>query len=95
MRRSIVFLLVFAVAAFAAGSKTLDIYLVDVEGGNATLFVTPAGESVLIDTGNAGAAAPRIAARPRSRRTRVRARRAAAATASRPAPRRRAVRPSR
>jgi competence protein ComEC len=31
---------------------TLDIYVVDVEGGNATLFVTPAGESVLIDSGN-------------------------------------------
>ncbi len=31
---------------------TLDIYVVDVEGGNAVLFVTPAGESVLIDTGN-------------------------------------------
>ena len=35
-------------------SKTLDIYVVDVEGGNATLFVAPSGESVLIDTGNAG-----------------------------------------
>jgi len=32
--------------------KTLDIYVVDVEGGNATLFVAPSGESVLIDTGN-------------------------------------------
>src|SRR6516164_10062916 len=63
MRRSIVFLFVFALAAFAAGSKTLDIYVVDVEGGNATLFVTPAGESVLIDTGNGGAAASRDAGR--------------------------------
>src|SRR5262245_48745401 len=35
-------------------SKTLDIYVIDVEGGNSTLFVTPTGESVLIDTGNAG-----------------------------------------
>src|SRR5579862_8406646 len=32
--------------------NTLDIYVVDVEGGNATLFVAPSGESVLIDTGN-------------------------------------------
>src|SRR5205085_1583301 len=39
--------------------KTLDIYVVDVEGGNATLFVTPSGQSVLIDTGNGGAAAAR------------------------------------
>src|SRR5947208_15595269 len=36
---------------------TLDIYIVDVEGGNATLFVTPSGESLLIDTGNFGPAA--------------------------------------
>lgn len=32
--------------------RTLDIYWVDVEGGGATLIVTPAGESVLIDAGN-------------------------------------------
>jgi competence protein ComEC len=31
--------------------KTLKIYFVDVEGGQATLFVTPAGESLLVDTG--------------------------------------------
>jgi len=41
--------------AQAPASKTLDIYVVDVEGGNATLFVSPSGESMLIDTGNAGA----------------------------------------
>ena len=44
-------------------AKTLDIYVVDVEGGNATLFVPPSGESVLIDTGNVGPAAARDAAR--------------------------------
>jgi competence protein ComEC len=44
-------------------AKTLDIYLIDVEGGNATLFVTPSGESLLIDTGNGGAAATRDADR--------------------------------
>lgn len=44
-------------------SKTLDIYVLDVEGGNATLFVAPSGESVLIDTGNGGAAAVRDAER--------------------------------
>ncbi|MGE0702634.1 MAG: ComEC/Rec2 family competence protein [Vicinamibacterales bacterium] len=38
---------------------TLDIYVIDVEGGNATLFVAPSGESVLIDSGNPGAAAAR------------------------------------
>jgi len=31
-----------------------DIYWVDVEGGAATLMVTPTGESILIDTGNPG-----------------------------------------
>jgi beta-lactamase superfamily II metal-dependent hydrolase len=31
---------------------TLDIYVVDVEGGNATLFVSPSRQSLLIDTGN-------------------------------------------
>src|SRR6187455_351473 len=40
-------------------SKTLEIYVVDVEGGNATLFVAPSGESLLIDTGNGGPAATR------------------------------------
>src|SRR5262249_20601516 len=43
--------------------RTLDIYVVDVEGGNAVLFVTPGGESVLIDTGNVGAGAARDAGR--------------------------------
>lgn len=50
-------------AAQTRNSKTLDVYVVDVEGGNATLFVAPSGESLLIDTGNAGAAAPRDASR--------------------------------
>jgi beta-lactamase superfamily II metal-dependent hydrolase len=31
---------------------TLDIYVVDVEGGNAMLFSAPSGESLLIDAGN-------------------------------------------
>src|SRR5262245_27345801 len=38
-------------------TKPLTIYVVDVEGGNATLFVSPSGESLLMDTGNAGAVA--------------------------------------
>ena len=46
-----------AMTPFGAAAQTrttLDIYVVDVEGGNATLFVPPSGESVLIDTGNVG-----------------------------------------
>jgi beta-lactamase superfamily II metal-dependent hydrolase len=35
-------------------AKPLQIYFVDVEGGQATLFVTPEGNSLLIDTGWAG-----------------------------------------
>ena len=35
-------------------SKTLDIYIIDVEGGNATLFVSPSGGSLLVDSGNGG-----------------------------------------
>src|SRR6266850_4701234 len=68
MRTTIVCLLTlasFAVPALAQnrGAKPLEIYIVDVEGGNATLFVTPSGETVLIDTGNGGAAAARDAGR--------------------------------
>jgi competence protein ComEC len=46
-----------------ARNQTLNIYLVDVEGGNATLFVAPSGESVLIDTGNVPPGATRDADR--------------------------------
>ena len=48
---------VVAIAAFslrmyaAADSRPLRVYLVDVEGGQATLFVTPEGHSLLVDTG--------------------------------------------
>ena len=34
--------------------KTLDIYYIDTEGGQSTLFVAPNGESLLVDTGNGG-----------------------------------------
>ncbi|HXK10251.1 MAG TPA: MBL fold metallo-hydrolase [Vicinamibacteria bacterium] len=34
--------------------RHLDVYWIDVEGGAATLIVTPAGESVLVDAGNPG-----------------------------------------
>lgn len=52
--------LVFAVGAVlgpgaqTGARSTLAIYVIDVEGGNATLFVAPSGESVLIDSGNGG-----------------------------------------
>ena len=34
--------------------STMDIYFVDVEGGQATLVVSPSGESMLIDAGSPG-----------------------------------------
>lgn len=39
-------------------TRTLDVYWIDSEGGGSTLVVTPAGESVLIDTGNPGGRDP-------------------------------------
>ncbi len=56
-------LLTCSVSTGAAAQGTLDIYLIDVEGGGATLFVTPQGESLLIDTGNGGENAARDAGR--------------------------------
>jgi glucose/arabinose dehydrogenase/beta-lactamase superfamily II metal-dependent hydrolase len=46
--------LVGAGAPRAQAPKPLDIYFIDVEGGQATLFVTPSGESMLIDAGHPG-----------------------------------------
>jgi competence protein ComEC len=37
--------------ALLAGEKTLNIYFIDVEGGQSTLVVTPAGQSLLVDAG--------------------------------------------
>lgn len=42
-------------ASAQATKPTLDIYITDTEGGKATLFVTPSGQTVLVDTGNPGA----------------------------------------
>ena len=67
MRRFGCFVVMVVTASALSGqggaTKTLNIYVVDVEGGNATLVVSPTGESLLIDTGNAGAGAVRDATR--------------------------------
>jgi competence protein ComEC len=48
-------LVVLSIASLVAATPgTLDIYWIDVEGGGATLIVTPSGESLLTDTGNPG-----------------------------------------
>ena len=64
---SLVCLLLFCCGALLAQQRSgdLKIFFVDVEGGQSTLFVTPAGHSLLIDTGwpgNGGRDADRIAA---------------------------------
>ena len=47
-------LIVALAAASALSAQTLRIFAIDVEGGKATLYVSPSGESMLIDTGYAG-----------------------------------------
>jgi competence protein ComEC len=61
-------LLLPAISLAGKDDKRLDIYWVDVEGGAATLLVTPQGESVLVDTGNPG---PRDASRIAEAATKV------------------------
>ena len=59
--------LILATAALAFAQartqKTLDVYVIDVEGGNSTLFISPSGESLLIDTGNVAPGAVRDSGR--------------------------------
>jgi len=60
INKLIVIVAIFAgMLAAQRTSGALDIYIIDVEGGNAVLFVSPGGQSLLMDTGNAGAAAVR------------------------------------
>jgi beta-lactamase superfamily II metal-dependent hydrolase len=47
-------LLLILLAAGPTAAQTLDIYFIDTEGGQATLYVSPTGESMLVDTGNPG-----------------------------------------
>src|SRR5262245_51320459 len=47
----VVGLLAGAASSATAQSRNLNIYWVDVEGGAATLVVSPSGESMLIDSG--------------------------------------------
>jgi competence protein ComEC len=41
-------------AGASQAAKTLELYFIDVEGGQATLLVAPSGQSLLVDTGYAG-----------------------------------------
>jgi competence protein ComEC len=51
---SIVLLVAALLAPVRAARTTLDIYFIDVEGGQSTLIVTPGGESLLVDAGFPG-----------------------------------------
>src|SRR5688572_2445043 len=53
-RLTLVAALAIAGVTMLGAADTLDIYFIDVEGGQATLIVTPARESLLVDTGYAG-----------------------------------------
>src|SRR5277367_1070108 len=46
--------ILFLAAAALLPAQTLRIFAIDVEGGKSTLYVSPSGESMLIDTGYAG-----------------------------------------
>jgi len=52
MKKIILFALLISGVALTAHARNLEIYWVDVEGGGATLIVTPEGQSLLVDTGN-------------------------------------------
>ena len=41
----------FLLASVALAADTLDIYVIDTEGGKAMVLVTPAGEKMLVDAG--------------------------------------------
>lgn len=45
------FFLIFMILAGAVSAKSLEIFFIDVEGGQATLIVAPSGQSLLIDAG--------------------------------------------
>jgi competence protein ComEC len=63
MRNIVSSLMALAIAAMLAATpsaqtpasgKALDIYFIDTEGGQSTLYVSPSGQTLLVDTGNAG-----------------------------------------
>jgi competence protein ComEC len=74
MPKKLIFLVALALLAPIAvvhtqgpqAQKPLDIYFIDTEGGQATLFVSPSGQSMLVDAGFAGngGGAPSAAAAP-------------------------------
>ncbi len=54
MRLLLAGILLASSAALLPAAKNLEVYSIDVEGGQATLIVSPAGESLLVDSGWGG-----------------------------------------
>ena len=54
MRWLVPAVLLLACASALPAAKELQIYAIDVEGGQSTLFVTPSGQTMLVDAGWAG-----------------------------------------
>ena len=51
MKPTILAVLLTLFASPVLGASELQVYFIDVEGGQATLFVSPSGQSMLVDTG--------------------------------------------
>ena len=47
-------ILLLALCALTCGAQELKVYAIDVEGGKATLYVSPSGQSMLVDAGYTG-----------------------------------------
>ena len=54
MKPLIAALVLLGSASLLPAARNLEVYFIDVEGGQSTLLVSPSGESMLIDTGWAG-----------------------------------------
>jgi competence protein ComEC len=54
MRAAFQVLLLLGCAACLQAAKNLEVYFIDVEGGQSTLFVSPSGETLLLDAGYGG-----------------------------------------
>ncbi|HSE24039.1 MAG TPA: MBL fold metallo-hydrolase [Pyrinomonadaceae bacterium] len=51
LKKLLLVIVIFLLANATTKAGGLDVYFIDVEGGAATLIVTPAGESLLVDSG--------------------------------------------
>src|ERR1035437_6715341 len=54
MRGSMKRILLLGLCALTCAAQELRVYAIDVEGGKATLYVSPSGQSMLVDAGYAG-----------------------------------------